>query len=199
MSYRIFSVGQAIKTLSSPQFSGFTEGRGMISILDAGWRYGLLGYHQSLFHSWKPNRGHVGPCARPGSLRSEAVVGRRRGGSRCSGRVGMGACITGDASARDAEGWGPARGLGPCARRRCWIANRSGSPAERFLWRVNRGPRHRRRQNRARGFSGSQCFGQCFDWGALRLLGAGQRGRPGFDRGSLQTGALVRAGVGADP
>jgi hypothetical protein len=81
---------------------------------DTGWRYGHL-RHPSLFHGWKPNRGHVGHFARPGSLRSGAVVGRRRDESRCSGRVGMGTCITGDASARDAEGWGPARGLGACA------------------------------------------------------------------------------------
>ena len=24
------------------------------------WRYGRFRCHQSLFHSWKPNRGHVG-------------------------------------------------------------------------------------------------------------------------------------------
>jgi hypothetical protein len=33
VSYRIFSVGQATKTLSSPQFSGASAGRGRISIL----------------------------------------------------------------------------------------------------------------------------------------------------------------------
>ena len=42
MSYRIFSVGQATKTRSSPQFSGFTTtGRGTISIL---WAIGATGF-----------------------------------------------------------------------------------------------------------------------------------------------------------
>jgi hypothetical protein len=41
VSYRIFSVGQAIKTLSSPQFSGFTGGRGMISTLTPAGATGL--------------------------------------------------------------------------------------------------------------------------------------------------------------
>jgi hypothetical protein len=40
VSYRFFSVGQAIKTLSSPQFSSFTAGRGTISIL---WEIGATG------------------------------------------------------------------------------------------------------------------------------------------------------------
>ena len=95
--------------------------------------------------------------------------------------------VTGDASARGARGCAQALGrdIGACGRRGCWIANRSGSPAERFLWRVNHGLRHLRRQIRARGFIGSPCIGL----GALRHPGAGQRGRPGFDGGSLQTEA----------
>jgi hypothetical protein len=43
VSYRIFSVGQAIKTLSSPQFSTFTAGRGTISILTPAGATGFLG------------------------------------------------------------------------------------------------------------------------------------------------------------
>jgi hypothetical protein len=44
VSYRIFSVGQAIKTLSSPQFSGFSAGRGTVSILGkAAGATGILG------------------------------------------------------------------------------------------------------------------------------------------------------------
>ena len=43
MSYRVFSVGQAIKTLSSPQFSSFTAGRGSISILGETGLTGVFG------------------------------------------------------------------------------------------------------------------------------------------------------------
>ena len=44
MSYRICSVGQAIKTLSSPQFSSFTGGRGIISILGEVGATGIFGF-----------------------------------------------------------------------------------------------------------------------------------------------------------
>jgi hypothetical protein len=43
VSYRIFSVGQAIKTLSSLQFSSFTAGRGTISILGETGATGIFG------------------------------------------------------------------------------------------------------------------------------------------------------------
>jgi hypothetical protein len=76
-----------------------------------------------------------------------------------------------------------------------------------FRWRGNHGPRHRRRQKRARGVTGSQCLGQCFDWGELRPLGAGQAGWSDFDGGSLETeaGTLIvrrielRRGTGLRP
>src|SRR5580704_7511064 len=105
----------------------------------------------------------------------------------------MWSCISVDASARDTKGGAQALGcaqalgrdIDACARGGSWIANRRGSPAETFLWRVNHGLWHRRRQSRALGFTGTPCVGL----GALRLLGAGQRGRPGFDRGSFQTEA----------
>jgi len=45
VSYRIFSVGQAIKTFSSPQFSGFvTAGRGTISNLEETDATGIFGF-----------------------------------------------------------------------------------------------------------------------------------------------------------
>ena len=43
MSFRIFSVGQAIKTLSSPQFSSTLTGRGTISILREVGATGIFG------------------------------------------------------------------------------------------------------------------------------------------------------------
>jgi len=126
-----------------------------------------------------------------GSLCSEGVADRRRDESRWSGRFRMWSCVAGDASARDGEGCGHARGrdIGARARRGGWIAKRSGSVAGSLQWGVKIGPRHWRRQNRGRGFTGSQCFGR----GALRHPGAGQRDGPGFDRGSLHTeaGALI--------
>jgi hypothetical protein len=124
------------------------------------------------------------------------VANRRRGESRCSGRVGLWSCVAGDSSGCDGCGHASRRDIGARAQRSCRIANSSGSLAERFLWRVNNGPRYRRRQIRARGFAGSLCFGQYFDWGAFRPLSAGQCGRAGFNRGSLhaEAGPLIETG-----
>lgn len=99
------------------------------------------------------------------------------------------------------------RDIGVCAQGGCLIANRSGSLTAGFRRRGNHGPRHRRRQKRARGVTGLQCLGKCFDWGELRPLGAGQAGRSDFDWGSLETeaGTLIvrrielRRGTGHRP
>jgi hypothetical protein len=148
-------------------------------------RHGLL-WRQSLFHSRKPNRGHCGYRARPGSLRRQAVVDRQRSETRCSRRVGLASRTAGDARARDAEGRDAARrrDIGACARRACWSANRSGRAID-SLRRTNHGPRPRLRQNGARPFTGSQCSGQRFDCRTLGSSTAWQGRRRGFDRGSV--------------
>ena len=54
MSYRIFSVGQVIKTLSSPQFSSFTAGRGTISILGETGATGIFGINSTFSIAGSP-------------------------------------------------------------------------------------------------------------------------------------------------
>ena len=187
MSYRIFTVGQAIKTLSSPQFSSFTAGRGTISILGETGATGICGITNPFSIAGSPTEATFAtePDRVPFAVRPWSIAGGAR--ADAAGALGRVPALLGTPAPgmpRDAARLG-GRDIGACARRGCWVANRSGSPAERFLWRVNHGPRHRHRRNRARGLTGSQCFGL----GALRHLGAGQRGRPGFDRGCLQTAA----------
>lgn len=95
--------------------------------------------------------------------------------------------VAGNAS--DRTGCGEARARATGTHRGCPVANWSGCVAGWLHGRENPAPLHWRRQTRTRGFTGSQWLGQRGACGALCPLDAGQIGRPGFDRGSLQASA----------
>ena len=95
MSYRILSVGQARKTLSSPQFSTFTGGRGIISILGVIGTTGIFGVTNPFSITGSPTEATLATepdrvpfAVRPGSMAGGAradVAGALRGGAALLG------------------------------------------------------------------------------------------------------------------
>jgi len=102
VSYRICSVGQAIKTLSSPQFSSTLTGRGTISILREVGATGIFGITTPFSMLGSPTEATlpIEPAQVPFAVRPWPIADRAR--ADAAGALGCGPRCW-DASARDAK------------------------------------------------------------------------------------------------